>query len=125
MLDVPLLFEANLHRYVGVRTLVYSSQDVQLHRLMQRDGISEHDAQKKIAAQLPIDVKVDMADQVVHNDSSREETYREVDGVVSEWCARTRYWYLLQWLCPPLAAIQAAWAVWWSGRGNQGGVKQE
>ncbi|TIA87471.1 hypothetical protein E3P97_03932 [Wallemia ichthyophaga] len=110
VLDVPLLFEANLHRYVGVRTLVYSSQDVQLHRLMQRDGISEHDAQKKIAAQLPIDVKVDMADQVVHNDSSREETYREVDGV---------------WLCPPLAAIQAAWAVWWSGRGNQGGVKQE
>lgn len=112
VLDVPLLFEASLHRYVGLATLVYCSPDTQLQRLMQRDGIGEQDARKKMGAQLPIDTKVAMSDQVIHNDRSREETYNEVDSAVGEWYSRTRYWYVLQWICPPLAAIQAAWAVW-------------
>ncbi|TIA90656.1 hypothetical protein E3P99_01460 [Wallemia hederae] len=126
VLDVPLLFEATLHRYVGLAALVYCSPQTQLQRLMARDSVSKEEAEKKMAAQFPIDDKVSLADQVIHNDGTREDTHREVAMVVQQWRDRTRWWYVVQWLCPPLAAAQAAWIIWSKKKqGESKGEKRE
>jgi dephospho-CoA kinase len=45
---------------------------------MQRDGCSVADAKARIAAQMPLDTKVQLADSVLHNDGSLEQLQEQV-----------------------------------------------
>ena len=45
---------------------------------MQRDGLSEADAEARIRAQMPIDAKRAHADYIVDNSGRREATRRQV-----------------------------------------------
>jgi dephospho-CoA kinase len=45
---------------------------------MQRDGCSAADAQARIAAQMPLEKKVQLADVVLNNDSSLEQLHEQV-----------------------------------------------
>jgi len=80
-IGIPLLFELNLqHRFHKV-LLVFAHREVQVSRLMERDGISKTSAENVLKAQLPIEEKVGPADFVIHNDGSLEETRRQVEAV--------------------------------------------
>lgn len=65
--DAPLLFEVGLERKVDCVVVVHSPAEVQKRRLAARDGLSEAEAQARLAAQMPIDEKADRADVVVEN----------------------------------------------------------
>lgn len=70
--DIPLLFEQN---YAGLfdKTLVIAApKDQQLKRLMQRDGLDESQAKRRIASQMPLATKSSRADYVIMNYGSRE-----------------------------------------------------
>ncbi|CCA70014.1 hypothetical protein PIIN_03954 [Serendipita indica DSM 11827] len=54
ILDVPLLIEAGLFKWVGWIVVVYCSKELQLQRLMQRDNCTLTAAQDRIASQMPI-----------------------------------------------------------------------
>lgn len=70
--DIPLLFERNLaHRYDGV-LLVWVPKEVQLTRLRARDGLSEAEANARIAAQASLDDKRARADVVFDNSTTQE-----------------------------------------------------
>jgi dephospho-CoA kinase len=69
--DVPLLFEKQLQREVDLSVVVWAPRAVQLARLRARDGLSEAEAERRLAAQLPIDAKAAQADVVVVNDGDR------------------------------------------------------
>lgn len=71
--DVPLLFEKKLQADYDAIIVVACAPAIQLKRLMQRDNISEDDAKKRIASQLPIDEKVKSADFVIQNDAGIDE----------------------------------------------------
>lgn len=76
--DIPLLYETGLDaRYPHV-LVVYVPPAVQLERLMKRDGLSEEEAGKRLAAQLPIDEKKARATWVIDNSGTREDTRRQV-----------------------------------------------
>jgi len=81
---IPLLFEANLRHLVHKVLLVYIPQDMQIERLIKRDGITREAAQNILKAQLPIDEKLGYADFVIHNEGTLEETRKQVEQVWEE-----------------------------------------
>jgi len=81
---IPLLIEFNLqHRFDKV-LLVYAPQETQIDRLMKRDRISREAAKNILKAQMPIDEKLRLADFVIHNEGSLEETRKQVEAVWQE-----------------------------------------
>ncbi len=85
VLDIPLLFEGRISgRGSGAimdfdETLcVWVSRDVQVERTMSRDDCDASEAERRIAAQLPIDEKREMADHVIDNSGSLEATHAQV-----------------------------------------------
>lgn len=78
---IPLLIELNLQYRFDKLLVVYIPRDMQIERLMKRDGISREEAENILKAQLPIDEKVGFADFVIHNEGTLEETKKQVEDV--------------------------------------------
>lgn len=76
--DIPLLYETGLDARYPEVLVVYVPPDVQLERLMKRDGLTEAKARERLNAQLPIDEKKKRADWVIDNSGTLEETRRQV-----------------------------------------------
>jgi dephospho-CoA kinase len=84
MSDIPLLIEAGLKVMVDLILLVYITPEEQIRRVMARDGFSREEAERRLAAQMPIDEKLRWADIVIRNEGSPEETRRTVSEVWME-----------------------------------------
>ncbi|WP_027087955.1 dephospho-CoA kinase [Cohnella panacarvi] len=79
VVDVPLLFESKLESYFEQIMLVYVPREEQLKRLMNRDGLSEEDAERRLAAQMSIEDKKALADIVIDNSSDLAHTEAQID----------------------------------------------
>lgn len=95
VLDIPLLFEGRASgRGSGAlmdfdETLcVWVSRDVQIERTMARDGCDAAEAERRIAAQLPIDDKREMADHVIDNSGTPEQTRAQVEALFARLTGR-------------------------------------
>lgn len=55
-----------------------SDPATQLSRLMQRDGLTQEQAEQRVAAQMPLNEKRGLANHVIENSGSREDTHRQV-----------------------------------------------
>lgn len=78
MLDVPLLIESGMQDGFSHVILVYVTEDIQVKRLMARDGYSEQDAYARIRSQMPIDEKKDKVDIVIDNSRGPAHTREQV-----------------------------------------------
>ncbi|GHH97263.1 dephospho-CoA kinase [Neobacillus kokaensis] len=85
VLDIPLLFESKLTYMVDKTILVYVDKDTQLKRLMDRNNLSVQDAQARIHSQMPLSEKVSLADAVINNNGTREDTKKQLMNVLAEW----------------------------------------
>ncbi|RPJ01742.1 MAG: dephospho-CoA kinase, partial [Deltaproteobacteria bacterium] len=74
----PLLFEAGLRHLVDLVLLVYAPPEEQVRRLTLRSGCSRDEADRRLAAQMPIGEKIPLADIVICNEGPLEETRRAV-----------------------------------------------
>ncbi|XP_033210332.1 dephospho-CoA kinase domain-containing protein isoform X2 [Belonocnema kinseyi] len=75
VMDLPLLFETgHMLGYLHKVIVVTCEEDLQLQRLMERSGCTEAKAKLRIAAQMSLDKKSDMADFVIENSSSDRDT---------------------------------------------------
>ncbi|NIQ87683.1 MAG: dephospho-CoA kinase [Deltaproteobacteria bacterium] len=84
VVDVPLLLEVGVaHRFDRV-IVVYVTENVQIERLMQRDGITKEEATEALRAQMPLSQKVEAADFVIDNSGTRDETQAQVEKVWQE-----------------------------------------
>ena len=54
-MDIPLLYENELQDTVDEVWLVYTSESIQIDRLMQRNDISMEDAKARVYSQISID----------------------------------------------------------------------
>lgn len=79
--DVPLLFENGLQGLFESVVLVYTTPATQVARLVEGRGLSPQRADSILASQLPIEQKRELADFVIDNGSSREETRRQVGEI--------------------------------------------
>ncbi|MBB6282594.1 MULTISPECIES: dephospho-CoA kinase [Geobacillus] len=87
VLDIPLLFESGLTDWVDRVLVVYVDDDVQLRRLMARNGFTEEEALARIRAQWPLEEKVKRADAVIDNNGTMEETRRQLLSILQQWDA--------------------------------------
>jgi dephospho-CoA kinase len=69
--EAPLLVETGTYRGMAALIVVATSPELQVTRVMARDGLSEAAARARLAAQLPLETKVAAADFVIHNDTDR------------------------------------------------------
>ncbi|HBD10490.1 MAG TPA: dephospho-CoA kinase [Syntrophobacteraceae bacterium] len=90
VLDIPLLFESKLTRHCDMVILVYVPREVQVQRLMARDGVPRDEAQRSLGMQLPIEEKRQWADVVIDNSHTLEDTQRQVSDVWREIMAKHR-----------------------------------
>ena len=79
--DVPLLFENGLQGLFSKTVLVYARPATQLARLTAERGLPVERANGMLASQMPIDEKRALADYVIDNDGSLDETRRQVKEV--------------------------------------------
>lgn len=82
--EAPLLIEHGHHLEFRPLIVVAVSPEIQLLRLMDRDGFNEQEALARISSQLPIDEKVKLADYVLWNEGSKDELYKEALHVLSK-----------------------------------------
>ncbi|MER2000279.1 MAG: dephospho-CoA kinase, partial [Lysinibacillus sp.] len=81
----PLLFESKLQHFVEKILVVSVKEEIQLTRLMERNGFSEEEARARISTQLPIQVKIDGADAVVYNDGTIENSKEQLALILKDW----------------------------------------
>ncbi|THV05279.1 dephospho-CoA kinase [Dendrothele bispora CBS 962.96] len=135
VLDVPLLIEGGVWRFVAEVVLVWCPKEVQLSRLMSRDSSSMEEASSRLNAQMDVDAKVAYADTVIDNSGNREELEQRVEEWVRKvelrvggkrldtidngslswkeslkWCYGWSWW-LLCWVVPPVGAFKAIWML--------------
>ncbi|OQP01460.1 dephospho-CoA kinase [Geobacillus sp. 44C] len=87
VLDIPLLFESELTHLIDKIIVVYVDNDIQLERLMKRNGFSEEEALARIRSQMPLHEKVKKADAVINNNGTIEETKQQLLQILKEWNA--------------------------------------
>jgi dephospho-CoA kinase len=79
VVDVPLLYESGLEAMFQGVMVVYIPVDLQRARLMARDGYTEEEADARIQAQLSIEQKKAMADYVIDNSGTMEQTRHQIE----------------------------------------------
>jgi len=76
---IPLLFEARMTDLVTETWVVRCTPEQQMERLVQRDRLSQEQAQTRIASQMAIQKKIIHADVVLDNASTLEHLLQEVE----------------------------------------------
>ncbi len=87
---IPLLVELGLEKMFDAVVLVYAPPETQKKRLIDRDGLSEAEAGRVLASQMPIDEKLPRARFVVDNGGGMDETRARVDRLWRELLALPR-----------------------------------
>lgn len=87
--DVPLLFESGMNRGLEEIIVVYTPADIQVRRLMTRDGLTEAAALARIRAQMPIETKKALATRVIDNSGSFESTRAQTIEIYRQLAAQS------------------------------------
>ncbi|WP_066311332.1 dephospho-CoA kinase [Bacillus sp. FJAT-29814] len=85
VLDIPLLFESKLTFMADKTLLVYVDPATQLKRLMERNSLTKEDAEARISSQMPLSEKVKLADAVIDNNGTIEESRTQLVEILSGW----------------------------------------
>ncbi|HSF56828.1 MAG TPA: dephospho-CoA kinase [Candidatus Binatia bacterium] len=82
--EVPLLFEAQIHLWLRPVILVTCDIETQKQRLLERDHLTELEAQQHLDAQMSLAEKRKLADYVIENDGTLEELEQQVRAVLQK-----------------------------------------
>ena len=84
IMDIPLLFENDLQDTVDEVWLVYTSESIQIDRLMERNNLSMEDAKARVYSQISIDKKRRMADREIDNRDTKLELKQNLERMLVE-----------------------------------------
>jgi len=94
VLDIPLYFEGQrtgtgsaVAREYDAALLVWVPPEVQVARTVERDGCAQAEAERRVAAQMPIDEKRRYATHVIDNSGELESTRHQVEKIFAELAA--------------------------------------
>ncbi|SDK42620.1 dephospho-CoA kinase [Sediminibacillus albus] len=85
VLDIPLLFESKLTHLVDKVLVVFVNEQTQLKRLMGRNNFTREEAEDRISSQISMEDKAAMADKVINNNGTIEESKRQLESILEEW----------------------------------------
>lgn len=81
--DIPLLYETGREAQFSDVIVVACPRAMQLSRVMERNQLSKEDAERRLAAQWPIEKKVEKATYVIKTDGTFDETNAQVDKLIA------------------------------------------
>lgn len=84
VLDVALLIEMGVKYHVEKIIVVAAEKEQQIERAMQRDGLSREEAQKRLSCQMDIKEKLEFADYVIDNSTTREAALEQTRALFDE-----------------------------------------
>lgn len=84
VLDMPLLYEKQLDRFCDQVWCAYIPRDLQLQRLMERDGFTLAEAEDRLRSQLPAKEKADRADVVIDTSGTIQYTKEHVISLYAQ-----------------------------------------
>ena len=67
VIDAPLLFEAKLEKMADKVVVVWCAKKCQIERLLRKTSLRRSEIEKRIKAQIPIDIKKKRADFLINN----------------------------------------------------------
>ena len=82
-IDIPLFFE-NKRYPIEKSLVVYTTEEQQLERLMQREGYTKEEALNRIQAQIPVEEKRKLATYVIDNSGTLTQLEKECERVKEE-----------------------------------------
>lgn len=82
--DMPLLVDNGLHKDMDATIVVDVDVEERVRRLVEFRGLEEDDARRRIAAQIPDDVRRAAADVLIDNNGPREALDAQVAAAVEE-----------------------------------------
>jgi len=84
VIDAALIVETGDYQEMDKLIVVTSTEKQQIERLKKRDGVDQEETQKILSSQIPLEEKLKVADFVIRNEGSFEETKRRVKEVFQE-----------------------------------------
>ena len=84
IVDMPLIFEMKIEKEFDVILLVYASKQVQIKRIVQRDGRTEEEAESIINSQIDLEFKIKRSDYILENNGTLEHLYAKTDKILKE-----------------------------------------
>jgi len=81
LIDIPLFFERKIYP-IQKSIVIYAPKDLQISRVIKRDGFSEIDAIQRIDSQMSIEEKKSLANIVIDNSGSLNNLQAEIERVV-------------------------------------------
>ena len=83
IVDIPLFFETGAYPIERV-IVVYAPREVQKRRLMEREGLSEEEAEARLNAQIDIEEKRARATYLIDNSGNLKHLQRECERIFKE-----------------------------------------
>ena len=90
VLDVPLLFEANMQHLGDFIVCVTAPEEVQIQRMASRNGFTREEALSRIQSQMPVWEKARRSDVVIDTDRPIDELEQEVRRLYQGWITSAR-----------------------------------
>ena len=81
--EAALLIESGIHKKLDGLVVAWCTPEQQLERLLAR-GLSETEALRRMAAQLPVEEKLRLASEKIDCSGTREETRRQVEALATK-----------------------------------------
>jgi dephospho-CoA kinase len=84
VVDASLMIESGFHRSFRRLVLVTCSLAQQVERLMTRNGLTQEQAQQRIALQMPLEQKRAFATDIIDNSGTHERTRMQVNALFED-----------------------------------------
>ncbi len=84
VVNVPLLIEVGWYEWCDVVILVTLPFNLQIERLMNRNNLSQQEAEERISTQMPLTEKEEYADYIIDNSTTRDNTRRQALKILAD-----------------------------------------
>lgn len=81
--EVPLLFEVHWESFFDEVWVIACEEELLLQRLQQQRHVSLTEAKRRLAAQLPQEQKIQMADVVIYNNSDKNALKKQMYAILN------------------------------------------
>lgn len=89
-IDIPLFYETRNYPISEV-LLLYVPKEIQIQRLIKREGLTKEAANQRILAQIPLEDKKQWASYVIDNSGSLENLQKELEEYLKNYLTKRKF----------------------------------
>ncbi len=82
-IDVPLLYESGMDKYVDQVWLVDAHEEIRIERVVDRDGSKRSDVEKRMFFQMDSEEKISKSHVVLDNSKDKEYLYTQINDAIN------------------------------------------